>query len=65
MGLNREELRKKIGGLIKQGKEGETWDFKAKWYTKAKNSELVKDIICMANNPTPNDAYIIRRRFNY
>ena len=59
MGLNRKELSKKIGDLIKSGNEGKTWDFKARWYAKTEKSELVKDIICMANNPTPNDAYII------
>ena len=57
MGLNREELSKKIGDLIKSGKEGKTWDFKEKWY-KNKN-DLVVTILAMANNCTSEDSYII------
>lgn len=57
MELTRDELSKKIGDLIKSGKEGETWDFKGIWYKN--NVDLLHDILCMANNLSCDDAYII------
>lgn len=57
MGLNREELSEKIGGLIKLGKEGKTWDFKRQWYED--KGKWVKHMLAMANNETSEDSYII------
>lgn len=37
--------------------EGEYWDFKRQWYSK--KEDMLHDIICMANNLTINDGYII------
>ena len=57
MGLNRKELSKRIGDLIKSGKEGKTWDFKRQWYED--KGKWVKHILAMANNETSEDSYII------
>lgn len=43
--------------LINLKKEGEYWDFKKQWYTN--NSDLLHDIICMANNLSNHDGFII------
>lgn len=50
-------LKERITKLIESQQEGEYWDFKRKWYTN--NSDLLHDIICMANNLTTNDGYLI------
>ena len=50
-------LRNKIDELISLGQEGGYWDFKKQWYEK--KSDLLHDIICMANNLENRDAYII------
>lgn len=50
-------LKERIIKLIGSHQEGEYWDFKRMWYTN--NSDLLHDIICMANNLTTNDGYII------
>ena len=47
----------KIFELISLKQEGEFWDFKRQWHEN--NADLLHDIICMANNPTDNDGYII------
>ena len=57
MELTRDELSKKISKLIQSKKEGETWDFKGIWYKN--NVDLLHDILCMANNLSCDDAYII------
>jgi len=43
--------------LLKQ--EGSYWDFKREWYFQDKKADLLHDIICMANNLSNRDAYII------
>ncbi|MFR0564063.1 helix-turn-helix domain-containing protein [Bifidobacterium porcinum] len=53
------ELDKEINELIKMCKEGPYWDFKKEWYHKEKDSDMLIDIICMANNKVDRDAYII------
>ena len=51
------KLRSEILGLIELQTEGGYWDFKEKW---SKNkTDLLHDIICMANNLENRDAYII------
>lgn len=45
--------------LIKAGIETELCDFKRQYYVKAKNSDLVKDIVAFANNPSNEDKCII------
>lgn len=43
--------------FLKQGKEGDCWDFKQEWH---KNMhELIKDIICFANTSHDETCYII------
>lgn len=51
----------KIEELISRGFEGSYWDYKREWYgTDEKGkSDMLHDIICMANNPTNFDGYII------
>lgn len=52
-----------ITELIEKKQEGSYWDFKKQWYKtdeNAKKSEdLLHDIICMANNLTDKDGYIV------
>ena len=47
----------KIFELISLKQEGEFWDFKRQWHEN--KADLLHDIICMANNLTDNDGYII------
>lgn len=54
-----ENLNKIIMQLIELKQEGEFWDFKKKWYDSKKKSDLLLDIICMANNLSKSDGYII------
>lgn len=53
------ELQKLVESLIDRASEGSYWDFKQSWHSD--NADLLKDIICMANNTTENmqDGYII------
>lgn len=48
-----------IKNLIDLHQEGPYWDFKREWYGNDKDSDLLIDIICMANNLVNRDAYII------
>ncbi|WP_197223463.1 AlbA family DNA-binding domain-containing protein [Lysinibacillus sphaericus] len=48
-----------IQNLISLKQEGSYWDFKKEWYSSEKKSDLLHDIICMANNLDNKDAYII------
>lgn len=50
-------MRNKIKKLIKKKKEGEYWDFKAKYHVN--KAELLHDIICLSNNLLNNEAYLI------
>lgn len=52
-------MRQLIQKLISLKQEGSYWDFKKEWYTGEKKSDLLHDIICMANNLDNKDAYII------
>lgn len=53
------ELRQIVEDFIKAASEGSYWDFKRSWHSN--NADLLKDIICMANNTTEDmrDGYII------
>ncbi|RBP58448.1 putative DNA-binding protein [Alkalibaculum bacchi] len=53
------ELKYIVESLINKASEGSYWDFKQNWYSN--NADLLKDIICMANNTTieMQDGYII------
>lgn len=51
------ELLNEIIDLVKLRQEGGYWDFKREWHKN--NTELLFDIICMANNLEDRDAYII------
>lgn len=50
-------LRSEIMDLIHLKQEGGYWDFKRQWHEN--NTDLLHDIICMANNLENRDAYII------
>jgi len=52
-----EKIEEEVGKLIFMKIEGGYWDFKEKWHSN--NSDLLHDIICMANNIENKDAYII------
>ena len=53
------ELKRLVESLIDKATEGSYWDFKQSWHSNT--ADLLKDIICMANNTTPDmqDGYII------
>ena len=51
--------KSEIMKLINLKQEGEYWDFKREWYSDKKKVDLLHDIICMANNRSNRDAYII------
>lgn len=53
------KLKSRIELLIQKHSEGSYWDFKQNWHSD--NVDLLKDIVCMANNTTADmrDAYII------
>lgn len=53
------ELQYIVESFIDKASEGSHWDFKQNWHSN--NADLLKDIICMANNTTIDmrDGYII------
>lgn len=53
------ELEKVVKSFIDRKTEGSYWDFKRSWHSN--NADLLKDILCMANNTTVDmqDGYII------
>lgn len=55
--MDKNKLLFEILNLIELKQEGEYWDFKREWH-KSK-TDLLHDIICMANNITGHDGYII------
>ncbi len=55
--MNIDKLKAEIINLIASKREGDYWDFKQKHHTN--NSDLLHDIICMANNRADRDGYII------
>ena len=50
-------LDAEIKKLILLRQEGEYWDFKKEWHIN--KADLLHDIICMANNPSPHDEFIV------
>lgn len=52
-------LNDEIFSLIALKQEGSFWDFKREWYSENQKADLLHDIICMANNLSNRDAYII------
>lgn len=55
--MNISKLREEVINLIHSRREGDYWDFKQKHHTN--QSDLLHDIICMANNRVDRDGYII------
>lgn len=55
--MNDSKLRYEVSRLISLKQEGDYWDFKREWYTN--KSDLLHDILCMANNLTSEDGLII------
>lgn len=51
------DLRKEVLSLVALQQEGGYWDFKKQWHEK--KTDLLHDIICMANNLHNRTAYII------
>lgn len=53
------EIKQIVKSLIESRSEGSYWDFKQRWHSN--NADLLKDIICIANNTTIDmkDGYII------
>ena len=50
-------FQQEIEVLIEKKSEGEYWDFKQQDH--ANKSDLLHDILCLANNPARRDAYLI------
>ena len=55
--MNKIRLKQEIEELIERYAEGEYWDFKQQWHSN--NTDLLHDIICMANSLANRDCYII------
>lgn len=55
--MNIQDLIERIINLISLKQEGNHWDFKREWYSN--KSDLLHDIICMANNLSNQDGFII------
>lgn len=53
------ELFNNIVYLIGLKQEGSYWDFKKEWYQDNKKSDLLHDIICMANNLVNKNTLIV------
>ena len=51
--------KNEILALIGTKAEGFYWDFKKEWYKDNQKNEILIDVICMANNLTSHDGYII------
>jgi hypothetical protein len=52
-----ETLKSEIESVISSKREGEYWDFKEQYHSN--KTDLLHDIICMANNRADRDGYII------
>lgn len=50
-------LEKVVRFFLKQGKEGECWDFKQEWHEETE--DLLKDIICFSNTAHDENCYLI------
>lgn len=50
-------LKIEVQELINRKTEGEYWDFKREWHKN--KSDLLHDIVCMANSTQNRDCYII------
>ncbi len=48
-----------IVSLINSKQEGCHYDFKQEWHSEGKQSDLLHDILCLANNTANTDAYLI------
>ncbi len=58
--MTKEEISSRVHRYVMIKQEGVSWDFKRQWYDKEKGkSDLLHDIICMANLPTDDDGLII------
>ena len=58
--MTTEELRYRVYRCIAKKQEGDSWDFKRQWYDKDKEkTDLLHDIICMANLIKDEDGLII------
>ena len=55
--VNSKALSTEVIPLVFSKQEGNYWDFKREWYNN--KSDLLHDIICLANNLADHDAYII------
>ena len=52
-------LNRNIVELINSKSEGSYYDFKQQWYEEGKISDLLHDILCLANNIDNRDAFLI------
>lgn len=58
--MTTEELRYRVYRCIAKKQEGDSWDFKKQWYDKEKEkTDLLHDVICMANLIKEEDGIII------
>lgn len=54
---NVERLVEVVTGLIASKREGNYWDFKREWHSD--KTELLHDIICLANNLNQDESYLV------
>ena len=57
--MDKNKLTFEITQLIGLKQEGEYWDFKREWHKN--KSDLLHDIICLANNLTGHNGYISQK----
>lgn len=55
--MNIQDLTQQVFNLISMKQEGNRWDFKREWHSN--KSDLLHDIICMDNNLSDQDGFII------
>lgn len=57
--LTIDPINKKIIDCINSHREEDYYDFKLEWYSTGKDGDFLHDLLCLANNETNRDAYLI------
>ena len=61
---DRELLLGRVQEYIQLKQEGTSWDFKKEWYKDKQKSEMLIDIICMANLTDNVDSKALQKELN-
>ena len=57
--LTIDPINNEIVNLINSCREESFYDFKQEWYSDSKDGDMLHDILCLANNESNRDAYLI------